>query len=47
MKVITNDILRKGKTVRFKINNGEFWKQKLKGDVSRIKARKKRRRKSN
>jgi len=36
-----------GKIYRFKKPKTDVWKQKLKGDVTRIKNRKKRKRKSN
>lgn len=47
MRILTSDIFRKGKTRRFKILKNEFWKSKLKGDATRRKNKKKRKRKSN
>jgi len=47
MRVLTSSIFKKGKTVRFKVLKNEYWKGKLKGDESRRKNRKKRKRKSN
>jgi len=47
MRILTSDIYTKNKDIHYTPNKRDAWDQKLKGDATRAKNRKKRNRKRN